>query len=320
MTRARVAVAMLLAACALVTATGSATWSAWTATATSATSTISAAPDGQAPVVGSAVVGKSGGGSTDFIQQGGGYYVYANVTDAGNPASGTSTVTAGAASISTGLTAAVLSAGSFSAQGVSYNRRSAALTADASLAAGSYATTIAATDVAANSAVVSGPSVTVDNVAPSGSSVSIVNGGATTGRPDAGDTIALGWSETIDPYSILGGWSGSQTAVQVIIVDGGAKSDSIVFRSTGGVALALGSITPNNDYVTSSATFAATMIQTGGSIVLTLGALVSGTPRTDTHKAGLSWSTAAVAGATDRAGNALAGSTVNESGLRDYDF
>ena len=216
MTTARLLAVVLLAACAATaTAADVSTWSGWTGATGSPAGTIGAAADWQAPVVGAAAVGKSAGGSSGFIRQGGGYYIYAAVTDGGNPASGTSTVVAGAATISVGATAVALAAGSFSADGVAYNRRSALLTANAVLAAGDYATTIATSDVAANSAVVSGPPVTVDNTAPTGAAINIANGGATVGRPEAGDIVTFTWSETLDPSSVLAGWSGGATAVRV---------------------------------------------------------------------------------------------------------
>ncbi len=320
MTTARLLAVVLLAACAATaTAADVSTWSAWTGSTGAPAGTIGAAPDWQAPVVGAAAVGKSAGGSSGFIRQGGGYYIYAAVTDGGNPASGTSTVIAGAATISIGATAVALVAGSFSADGVAYNRRSALLTANAVLPAGAYATTIATSDVAANSAVVNGPPVTVDNTAPAGVSINTANGGAIAGRPEAGDTVTFTWSKTLDPFSVLAGWSGGATAVRVIITDVGSK-DTLTIGSTGGVLLPLGSTLLDNDYATSTATFDATMTQSGSSIVVTLGALVSGSPRTDTHNASMSWITAAVPGATDRAGNALLGSTVAEAGTSDSDF
>ena len=69
------------------------------------------------------------GGVGGFIKKGGTYYVYANVTDTGNPASGVSTVNANVSAITSGSTAATLTAGTFTVDGVSYNRRSASLTA-----------------------------------------------------------------------------------------------------------------------------------------------------------------------------------------------
>jgi hypothetical protein len=213
-----------------------------------------------------------------------------------------------------------LSSGGFTAQGVSYNRRSALLTANATLAAGSYATTIAVSDMAGNSAVVAGPGIVVDNTSPVGNAVQTVNGGGTRGRPDAGDVITLGWSDVLDPASVLAGWSAAATAVQVVIFDSGSGNDTLVVRTTSGVSLPLGSIDLNNNYVGSTTTFNATMTQSATSIAVTLGTLVSGSPRTDTSKAAVAWSTGAVAGATDRAGNALLPSVVNESGYSDDDF
>jgi signal peptidase I len=295
------------------------TWSAWTGTTGSGAGTLSAVADWLAPAVDAAAVGKAAGGSTGAIHQGGDYRIYANVSDAGNPASGTSTVTANAGSISTGLTTVALSAGSFSAQNVSYNRRSALLTANAALSEGSYATTIATADAAANSAVVSGPSVTVDNVAPTGSLVQIDNGSLVVGHPDSGDVVTFGWSETLDPSSMLAGWSGSATAVQVFIADVGA-SDVVSIRSSGGIALPAGTITTNSQYATTDTTFTATMVQSGASIVVTLGTLVTGTVNTNAKKAALSWSAGDFPGATDAAGNALIGSTITEPGPSDVDF
>ena len=69
-------------------------------------------------------------GSTGFVKQGQSYFVYANVSDTGNPASGVSTVTANVCNVtSTSCSAVALASGSFTVNSVSYNYRSAALTA-----------------------------------------------------------------------------------------------------------------------------------------------------------------------------------------------
>lgn len=319
MTRAVILIAALLGAWALQAAPDHSTWSAWTDVTATAAGTFTGAADWQAPTASAAAVGKSAGASTGYIRQGGGYYLYANVTDAGNPASGTSTVSANVSSITSGQTAVALSAGSFTAQGVAYNRRSALLTANASLAAGTLATTLAATDLAANSAVAAGPAVTVDNTAPAGNSVQTANGGLVAGRPDAGDTITLGWSEMIDPHSILPSWPGTETAVQVYIYES-SDEDILVVRTTAGVVLALGYLELDGDYVSSNATFTATMTQTAATISIRLGALVGGSPRTDTSKSRLIWNTVLTAGATDRAGNAVVSSDLDETGRSDHDF
>ena len=195
------------------------------------------------------------------------------------------------------------------------------MTANATLAAGAYTTSIAVADVAGNSAVVAGPAVTVDNTSPTGNSVQTVNGGAIRGRPDSGDVVTFGWTEALDPSSVLAGWTGAATAVQVTIVDSGSSDDTLVVHTSSGVIiLPLGSTDLNNNFVSAQTTFNATMVQTGTSIALTLGTLVSGSPQTDTSKAAVVWSPATFAGATDRAGNSLVATLVGESGTADIDF
>jgi hypothetical protein len=296
------------------------TWSAWTATTQTGSGTIAAVADWQAPAVGATVIGKSAGGTAGFIHQGGGYYVYANVTDSGNPASGTTAVSAGAAALTTGQTVAPLTAGTFTMQGVSYNMRSGLLTANAALAAADYATTIATTDAAGNSATVAGATATVDDTAPTGVSAQTANGGAIAGRPDAGDTVTYTWSEMLDPYSVLASWTGASTPAQVYIVDNGTSDDTVTIHSTTGQTLPFGAIDLNKNYVTSTCTFNATLVQSAGTITVTLGSLVSGSPRTDTSNVATIWSTGTVTGATDRAGNALTAATITEPGAADHEF
>ena len=92
--------------------------------------------DTVAPSVTAAAIAKTQGGTAGFIKQGGTYYVYANVTDGG---SGVATATANVSTVTTGQTAAALSSGSFTVGGVTYNYRSAQLTANATLTAGAKA-------------------------------------------------------------------------------------------------------------------------------------------------------------------------------------
>ena len=55
------------------------------------------------------MIGKTVGGVTGFIRQGGTYYVYATVaTDTGNPASGIASVKANVEGVTTGQTAVAL--------------------------------------------------------------------------------------------------------------------------------------------------------------------------------------------------------------------
>ena len=105
---------------------------------------VTAAPDFTPPAITATVAAKSLGGVTGYVRKGGGYYVYANVAaDTGNPASGIATVKTNAAELTSGQTEAALAAGTYTAGGVSYNYRSAELTATATVE-GSKAYTVTA--------------------------------------------------------------------------------------------------------------------------------------------------------------------------------
>src|ERR1700749_3484411 len=95
-------------------------WGNFTATASDAGNSITAATDFRAPTASASAIGKTAGGIVGQIKKSGTYYVYANVADTGNPASGISKVTANVSSITSGSTAVALSSGSFSAGGVAY--------------------------------------------------------------------------------------------------------------------------------------------------------------------------------------------------------
>lgn len=219
----------------------------------------------------------------------------------------------------------VLSAGSFSANGVSYGYRSAALTAGTSLAAGSYSYSLTLTDTAGNSATQSGFSVAVDNTIPAGTDVQTANGGATAGLAEAGDKITFTFSEAIDPNSIVSGWNSGSTNVVVRLNNGtGSNNDNVtVFNSANATQLALGSINLGRaDYTSSSITFGATgtassMVMSGSTITITLGT-ASGTGSTAAATGTMAWTPSA--SATDAAGNAVSTTAVTESGAADREF
>jgi len=96
------------------------------------------------------------GTTTGRINQSGSYNVYANLTDTGGPASGISSVTANASTITAGQTAAAMTGGAYTFGGVSYNYRTAALTAAASLTSCSYSYGVKANDAAGNSSTTTG--------------------------------------------------------------------------------------------------------------------------------------------------------------------
>jgi hypothetical protein len=286
---------------------------------------LSAHADWSAPAASASAIAKTAGGVAGYIKQGGTYYVYANVADGGNPATGTATVTTNLSSLSSGAGSVTLAAGSYAVDGVAYNFRSASLTAKSSLSAAAYAYTLALADVGGNSTSQTGFSVTVDNTAPTAANVQTVNvAGGTIGRPDLGDQVVLTFSEPIDPDTILAGWSGAATNVVVRITEGGAGNDALTVRNTTNSAqLPLGSVNlARTDFVTATRDFgasgtAATMAQSGNAITLTLGT-PSGTTGTVTTAAAMIWTPSATA--TDRAGNAAATTARTETGTSDVDF
>lgn len=300
-------------------------WGNFTSTTPNAGNSITAATDFRAPTASAAVIGKTAGGTVGQIKKSGTYYVYANVSDTGNPASGVSTVTANVNSITSGATAVALIAGSYSAGGVSYNYRSAAQTAGTGLAAGSYSFSLTATDAAGNSGTQSGYSVTVDNTAPSGSDVQTTNGGATNGLAEAGDKITFSFSEALDPNSVLSGWSGAATNVVVRLNNGsGGGNDTVtIFNSTNTTQLPLGSVNLGRaDYTSASITFGATgtassMTMSGSTITIALGTQ-SAAATTAGATGTMTWTPSATA--TDAAGNGVSTTTVTESGTADREF
>lgn len=307
------------------------TVSAYSATAATAANAFAAAADWTAPTVSSAVIGRTTGYDTGAIKKGATYYVYASVGDTGNPPSSVTAVSTNVSTITSGQTAAPLTAGTYNRGGPTYNYRSASLTAGGSLAAGSYNFTITATDGAANAGTQTF-TTTVDNTAPAASDVQSTNvAGGTVGLLDAGDTLTLTYSQPIDPYSILSGWDGtSTTGVQVKLIDGGTSNDYLQVWTTGGsTQVPLGTVylgsknylkTGTGQSVIYGATGAATptrMVRSGATITLTLGT-ASGAASINGTAAAMTWTPSATA--LDIAGNACTTTTATESGASDNDF
>jgi hypothetical protein len=321
-------VLMVVSAALLILAgNGGSVWAAFTDQTSSPANELRSADDFVPPSASATVVQKAEGGIPGFIRQGGGYRVFAGVTDTGNPASGVATVNGNLSSITTGLTATPLTAGSFTIGGVGYGFRSGALTARTPLSAATYAYSLSSTDAAANARTQTGYTVTVDNTVPSASNVQTTNkSGNIAGRPDIGDTVILTFSEQIEPNSILAGWSGASTNVVVRIGDNASSGSNdlvSVFNASNTAQLPLGTVNlGRNDYVNANATFgvtgtAATMTQSGSTITLVLGTASSG-PRTASSTGTMIWSPSATA--TDRAGNPETTANRSETGTVDRDF
>ncbi|HVO52780.1 MAG TPA: hypothetical protein VMT37_00050 [Solirubrobacterales bacterium] len=301
----------------------SAVFGAFLKSTANAGNTITAATDFVAPEVTASVISKSTGGVAGLIKKAGTYYVYANVEDAGNPSSGLKTVTANVTTITSGTTAASLSAGTYEVEGVEYNRRSAKLTAGSSLAAGSYSYSVTAKDVSGNSATESGFSVEVDNTVPAAADVQTTNGGAIAGRPDIGDKITLTLTKEIEPETVLAGWTGPSTSVVVRVNNVEAADTVTIYNSTNKTLLPLGTISlGRTDYTTANITFgasgtASTMTMSGNQIMIVLGTQsAAGTTAASTGT--MTWTP--VATPTDFAGNAVSTTAKTESGSADKDF
>jgi hypothetical protein len=271
--------------------------------------------DTTAPTVSAAAIVKSTGGTAGFLKQGGTYYVYANISDV----SGVATATANVTTVTTGTTAAPLTAGTYTAGGVSYGWRSGQLTASSPLAAGSKAFSITATDTLAHAGTQPGFSVTIDNTTPAGSDIQTTNAG-TAGKAETGDTVVFTFSEPVDPNSILSGWNGSSTSVTLRLnQQNGAMGDRLmVYDAANTLQLPLGTSRLIRDYVAADMAFTgSTMVMSGSTVTITLGT-PNGATLTATGTGNMLWQTDAAV--TDRAGNAGTAANVTEGGAADLDF
>ncbi len=303
-----------------------------------ASSTFGGAPDWVAPQVGSTTVAKTVGYLAGSIKQGGAYYIYANVTDTGSPASGVAVAgeTADATAITTTGSPVPLVAGSYSVGGVTYTHRSGSLSAKTPLS-GTKLYSISSQDNAGNSRTQTGYTVSVDNVVPFASDVQTTNAGGTAGRAVVGDTIVFTFSERIDPESILAGWTGASTGMVVRLIDGGCLTilicadDSVsVWNAANSVQLSLGTVDlDRSDYhggtfigtrptITFGATgTASTMIQSSSTITITLGT-ASAAADTAGGNGTMNWAPSVAA--FDAAGNVLSFASVSETGSADKEF
>ena len=328
---ARAALAVLALA-AVWGATLDGTLSAFNASLTTPSNSFTAAADWTAPTVSVADIGRTGAYETGVIKKGASYYVYANAVDTGNPASGIASITADVSSVTPGKTAVALTAGTYNVGGVAYNYRSASLAAEGNLGSGSHTFTIAATDAAANASTQSFATI-VDNTAPTAVDVqsSNVNGG-TVGHLDQGDRLTLTYSSIMDPYSILSGWTGAATNVQVALVDGGGStSDSIYVYTTAEtpVQIPVGTVELGSGrylslgaghyiaYGAPGTGTPSTMKREGANIVITLGS-PNGSSLTSTTREDMSWSPSTAA--TDIAGNAVSAGKAKQSGTAHVNF
>jgi hypothetical protein len=291
------------------------TYASFSSATTNGGNTIVADPDWTPPSATDSVIQGVDSPTPGCIHEGAQYYVYAAVTDAGNPPSGVASVTADVSRITTGETAAPLASGSWTVAGIAYNYRSALLTADALLTPGSKPYSLTMTDVKSNSRTQGGFTVVVDNTAPAGSDIQTANLAFMPGHAETNDTITFTYTETMNPETIMSGWDGSVTTVTVRLLDNLGGRDSIqVYDASDSALLNLGTVNlGSNQYVKQGdATF------TGSSIVITLGVPSGGNLQTVTSATNMVWTPSALA--LDFAGNPCSTTAITESGAADVEF
>lgn len=180
--------------------------------------------------------------------------------------------------------------------------------------------------------------VPVDNSPLAGADVQTANGsGSTAGLVGANDTITFTYTAQVNPASVMNGWTGAPTAVQVRVRDGnvpalirGSKGDTLDVLS-GSTALGLGSVNLKADYVkflrtvSLNATMTASTITVNGLertvVTVKLGTFASGKAgdlKTNSTAAAMVWTPSTAA--TDLFGNRSSTTNVIESGPSDRDF
>lgn len=309
----------VLIAIGLIAGVSGGTFAAFSATTANGGNSFGVKADYEAPTVVRSEIARTTATAGGKIKASVAYYVYAQITDGGNPASGVGTATANVCNITTASCAAVaLASGSYTVSGLTYNYRSASMTSDAGLAAGTKTYAVTAADVATNSSGAVSFSVVVDNTAPAGSDVQTANtSGGTVGKAEAGDTATFTFTEAMDPASILTAWNGVSTSVTVTLANGGcAANDSISVNSVNLGSACLGGGT----YVAATRTFSGSgMVMNAARTVITV---TLGTPSGATGTQGstttMSWTPSA--SALDIAGNACSTAAITESGAADKEF
>lgn len=188
-------------------------------------------------------------------------------------------------------------------------------------AEGTYTLVVRATDAAGNAGTSSRDFV-IDRTKPTGAGLTTTNASVLR-KLELNDTYTLGYSEVMDPNSIIAGWNGVTT--QNVVVRATKKSSKYtltVYNAGNTALLPLGSVNlGRTDYFGSSMTFGASgtaskLTMSGSDVKVTLGT-PSGATSTAAAAGNMTWTPAA--GATDLAGNACA-TTVYTENDNDSDF
>ena len=139
---------------------------------------------------------------------------------------------------------------------------------------GAHQFRVRAVDAAGNPGVAATRGWSVDTVHPALIDVQADDHGRTTGKIEQDDTLTLTYSEPVTPGSILAGWHGDTTAVDLRVTAAAAgHNDQIAVYAVDGVTPlgALGTVDLGQDgYVSRDVTIPATMRMSGTRIVITM--------------------------------------------------
>lgn len=271
---------------------------------------VSAVADFVGPTVSASVIDQSDNRAAGHIRSGVGYYVYANVSDSGNPASGIASVKADVSTITSGQDEVPLLAGSYSADGISYGYRSVQLTAKASLSAGTKSYALDLADSAGNTSSASFSATAYGAFKGTGIETGNVSGG-TEGKPEKGDTASFEFNNLPEANSFISGWTGSGTKSVTVSITDAAENDTLSVSDA-----TIGTVALKGDFTSSSATFSGSTISLSGSTVTIVLGTASGSVKVDSDKSKAVWTPSAAN--LDLAGNACSIATVTGSNQKQF--
>lgn len=179
------------------------------------------------------------------------------------------------------------------------------------LADGSYDLRATATDNAGRTATSTVTARVVDNTAPAASAVTSTSGGSATNL-STGDTFVLTYSENVAAATLLSGWNGTSRAVNFSFTSSGQITTAVVTDASSGTTVSVGTLSIADKLTAGAgATFAGTMVLSGNTLTLTLGA-GGGSLKSGSNPMTLNWTVSTAV--TDIAGNASTGNAVSGSG------
>jgi hypothetical protein len=193
------------------------------------------------------------------------------------------------------------------------------------LAEGTYTVSASQTDAAGNTGSSGVNSFTVDTTAPTVSGLVLSNGTGNAGTADKGDSLVITYSEAMDATKFCSTWLNDGTAQSItttstVTISNTGSNDTLAVTTSAGAcggAFHLGSVALGGNYVASDQTFGGngnnntstiTWDPAAKTLTITLGKAGGGTTNTNIAAAVPRYTPDTAL--TDRAGNAIGGSSV----------